>query len=304
MKIAYTFPGQGSQFPGMWAKLGESEVAKEIFQTTDTIAGFPLSQLCFDDNRPIEILTETQNAQPATVAHSLASLAVARENNSLVRQASPAFYLGHSVNELSALAAAGVITTEEAIYLSVWRGVLMQQYGGEGKMAAMIGRRQDVEDICKITGAEAVNFNGPLQTVISGTAEQVDQAISKARGRMQTKVLQVSRAFHNSKLMGPVLDKFAKVVAPIDFKDPKAPVISNITAKPCESGDEIKRLLPIQLVSPVEWQKSVEYVLEQGVKIFVEFGPKDVLTGLLKRINREARGFWVGDIESAQSLIR
>lgn len=301
-KRVHTFTGQGSQRVGMWVDLEQHPEAQRIFHIADEVVGFPLSQIC--EMGPLLDLTETGNAQPAIVAHSIAALRVAQSLHPEFFSRKPYFSLGHSVGEYSALVDAGVIDIETAINLVRQRGLLMASLGGEGKMAALLGfqNKDQVMEICHETGAEGANFNGPAQIVISGGIQEIDDAIRLA-GERRIKVipLKVSRPFHSS-LMRPMQEEFRKVIAPVEFKDPFHPAILNVTARTSISGEEIKENLVQQIVSPVRWDESIEEALRQGVGTYLEFGPEGVLTGLLRRIVPEARGICIKDYASAQEL--
>lgn len=293
------FTGQGSQWKGMWEGLDGSPAARSIFQMTEEVTEYSL----YTDD-----LKDTSKAQPAIVAHSLAALAAAKEICPEIFTNPPAFCLGHSVGEYPALVAAGVIDAEPAINLVMKRGLLMELAGwlNPGKMAALLGfeDQKQVSAICQKSGAEIANFNCPGQIVISGRAGNITDAVKLAKEeKIRVVELDISVASHSS-LMRLAQGVFAEVLAPVRFKKPKIPVISNVTARPYKSGAEIKKLLAEQLTSSVQWQKSIEYALDQGVTTFIEFGPRPVLTELLKRISREARGFCVSDLASVQALCR
>ncbi len=298
---AETFTGQASQRVGMWDDLRQSAAAGKIFQMTDEIVDFPLSKLC--SQGPLEQITRTSNAQPAIVAHSLAALAAARELHPELFEENPQYVLGHSVGEYSALAAAGVITTEDAIYLVRQRGLLMEQYSPAGKMAALLGfsDKEQVIGICRETGAEAVNFNGPSQIVISGGTIEVEDAVRKAReNKIKVVLLEALHPFHSSK-MKPVQDMFREKVAPLEFKD-SLRVVLNTTAQFSRSGAEIKENAVVQIASPVLWEASMRLVIAKGVTTILEFGPGPVLTKLLRSIDPGVRGICIKDYESAQQL--
>lgn len=297
-KVAYMFTGQGSQRKGMWGDLIDpspgSGLARRIFINADEIA---------DCSLVADPLTDTSKAQPAIVAHSLAALAVAKDRYPEIFKIPPAFCLGHSVGEYSALAAAGAINTTAAIYLVTKRGLLMEEAGriNPGKMAALLGLTDDaVRDICQKTGAQIANFNCPGQIVISGEVDSIEKAVELV-GERKSRRLDISIASHSS-LMRPAQERFANVLAPVGFREPQAPVISNVSARPYQSVAEIKQRLVEQLVSPVHWQQSIEYVLSQGVTTFIEFGPQAILTGLLRRINREAKSICISSLASLQDL--
>lgn len=301
-KRADTFTGQGSQRVGMWVDLGQSSKVRKILQVTDEIIGFPLSKLCKDG--PMTELTETRNAQPAIVAHSLAVLATAKELHPKLFETRPMFCLGHSAGEYSALVAAGVIDIEIAIYLVRQRGLLMEQFGKEGRMIALLGftDKEQVIVICRETGAETANFNSPGQIIISGGVKEIEDAVRLAgERRIRVVPLKTSLPFHSS-LMRPVQDEFKKVLSPVKFRDSTIPVILNVTACPTTDGTEMKEKLVEQIVAPVRWDESITWARKQGVDVFLEFGPEAILTGLLRKIDPIARGICAKDYRSAQSL--
>lgn len=301
-KRAYTFTGQGSQRVGMWDDLRKSARAREIFQLADEIVGFSLSRLC--SGGPIEELTKTRNAQPAIVAHSLAALAVAKGLHPELFEASPMFSLGHSVGEYSALVTTGVIDIATAIYLVRQRGLLIEELSPEGSMVALhkFDHLDQVMAICLQTGTEVANFNGPGQIVISGGIKEIKEAtrIASQQG-INSILLQTSHPFHSS-LIRPVQEEFNKVLAKVVFRDPLFPIVLNTKAQPSISGNEIKEAIARQIAEPVRWDESVRYIQEQGVGTFVEFGPKPVLTGLLRRAYPQVRGIFVKDKQSAEAL--
>lgn len=295
-KVVYTFTGQGSQRIGMWDDLRAFHLAEGFFRTADRRLGTSLSTLCRVG--PIEELTRTSNAQPAIVAHSLAAFitAIALHHEELPK---PSFHLGHSVGEFSALAAAGVIDGEAAVYLVRQRGLLME--GVNGQMAVILGKDlEEVEELCRQSGAEVANINCPGQIVFSGSQEQISTALGIANDR-RARLLPVSGPFHSS-LMVPLRTEFRQILDDVSFRDAITPVILNVNAEPETRADVIKQMLVEQLASPVCWWQSVEYAIAHGVTTFVEFGPSDTLTGLLKRINPDVRGFAVTNYESAKAL--
>ncbi len=302
-KIAYIFPGQGSQAVGMGRDLYDKFAsARAIIDQADAVLEFPLSKLYFEG--PEEELRRTINAQPALVTIGFACLKAMEEaaGGSLPV---PACTAGHSLGEYTALAAAGVFDFATAVYLARERGRLMQEAGAKtaGAMAAVMGMEEAaLNGICRETGTNIANYNSPGQLVISGAAENIARAAesAKARGASRVIPLQVSGAFH-SPLMKPAEEALSQIIARIPFGDPAIPVIGNTTALPLTTAAEVKAELARQLCHGVQWQRSVEYMAAQGVTTFVEIGPGKVLTGLVRRINREVKTANVSDVESVQN---
>jgi len=297
---AWVFPGQGSQQVGMGLDLHQAfPVARRLFQEADEALGLPLSNLCFQG--PEDTLRQTINAQPAIMTVSLACLQAALEAGCL-QERPAAFMAGHSLGEYTALVAAGALTFPDGLRLVRERGRLMQQAGERvpGAMAAIIGLPEDkVTELCYQTRAEVCNLNSPGQAVIGGTLEAVARAMeeAKARGARQAIRLNVSGAFHSS-LMRPTAEGMAEAVARIPFAKAQVPIVANSTAQAITSAEAIKRELLDQLRRPVLWQRSVEYMIENGVTTFVEIGPGRVLTALIRRIDGNANTKNIGDAPS------
>jgi [acyl-carrier-protein] S-malonyltransferase len=301
-KIAHVFPGQGSQSVGMGHKLYQSSPkAKEVFQEADEALQFSLSRLCFEG--PEDELRQTINAQPAIMTVSIACLRAASEVNHTV---SPSFVAGHSLGEYTALVAANVLGFADAIRLVRERGRLMQKAGEikPGGMAAVIGLDEAVlREICRESGAEIANFNCSLQIVISGSKEALARAMELAKARDARRVipLQVSGAFHST-LMQPTIEGLSQAIAQINFRTPEVPIVVNSTAQPVTTAEGVKEELLRQLCNCVQWQPSVEYMVGEGVSTFVEIGPGQVLSGLIKRISDKVQVLNMSDPESIKAL--
>lgn len=293
MPKAYLFPGQGSQQVGMGLELcAASEAARALFALADAQLGFPLSTLCFAG--PEDRLTDTVNQQPALFVTSLAAYAVMQEQG----WEAPAFMAGHSLGELSALAAAGSLSFADGLRLVQRRGELMKLAGerAPGAMAAILALDiETVDGVCArataVTGrpVQLANDNCPGQVVISGDAGALQQAMTLAQEAGARKVvrLPITIAAH-SPLMASVADEFAQAVDETPIRAPAVPVIGNVTAQPLFTPDEIRAELKAQLTSAVAWTATIAYLAAQGVNTFVEVGPGEVLLGLVKRIERKA----------------
>ncbi len=283
-KVAYIFPGQGSQYVGMGKDLhAEFPAAGELFSSADAVLGFPLSKICFDG--PEEELKQTKNTQPAIFLHSLAVWKILKPQNA-------AMVAGHSLGEYSALVAAGALSFEDGLRLVRLRGELMQRAGEEnpGTMAAIVGLdAKVVGEVCCAAWPEgivqAANFNSPGQIVISGSVDGVRKAmeLGKQRGAKLVKELIVSGAFH-SPLMQSAKDGLKIALDKTAFRDAKIPVYTNVTAKPVQKADEIRAMLFEQVTSPVRWEETMINMSADGATCFIEIGPGKILQGLVKRI--------------------
>ncbi len=300
--VAFVFPGQGSQAVGMGHDLFEnSPEAKQVFEEADEALGFSLSSLCFDG--PEEELRQTVNTQPAIMTASVACLRAAQANGCDIQ---PAFVAGHSLGEYSALVAAGSLSFADGICLIQERARLMQRAGEEwpGGMAAVIGLDVvSLEEVCQETGTQIANLNSPEQVVISGTNQGLAWAmdLAKTRGAKRVIRLKVSGAFH-SPLMNPAAEGLARAVCKCEFFPPTIPVVANVTAEPKSTAEEVKEGILKQVCDCVRWQPSVEYMIDAGVSTFIEIGPGQVLTGLIKRINRDVELINLNNLDSIAAM--
>jgi [acyl-carrier-protein] S-malonyltransferase len=301
-KIAFIFPGQGSQTVGMGKTLKEeSEKAAAIFESADERLGFSLSQLIFEG--PQQKLTLTENAQPALLTTSIAVLEAFKEYGITADYAA-----GHSLGEYSALVASEAFSFKDGVYAVRKRGEFMAEAmpPGEGTMAAVLG--MDAAKLEAITAevtnrshsVQLANINCPGQIVISGSTEGVRLAseLAKEAGAKRVIPLEVSAPFHSS-FMKPTAEKMKKVLEDeITIHDAKVPVIANVTAKELTDKNEIKDLLIEQLYSPVLWEDSVRTMLESGVDTFIEIGSGKVLSGLVRKIERRVNTYAIQDLET------
>jgi [acyl-carrier-protein] S-malonyltransferase len=302
---ALVFSGQGSQYPGMGKELAANFArARQVFEEANDTLGFDLSGLCFAGSE--DDLRLTANTQPAILSVSVAALRVLEQEFEL----SPAYAAGHSLGEFSALVAAGVLTFADAVSLVRQRGTFMQEAVpiGVGAMAAVMGlERELLEQLCTdATQGQMVapaNYNSPGQIVLAGHSEAVERAIQLAReqGAKRAMLLPVSAPFH-SRLMAPAAERLAQVLEPVAVSAYRFPVVSNVEALPCQDEKRVKGLLVKQVCAPVRWEESIHALSGLGVDSYIEIGPGKVLSGLIKRIDRQAKLAQVGDLQSLLKL--
>ncbi len=294
-KIAFIFPGQGAQACGMGKDFYEqTETGKRIFDKATQLMGFSMPQLCFEENDRLDI---TQYTQAAMVTASIAMMRVLEENG-----IKPDVAAGLSLGEYCALAAAGVMSDEDAIWTVRQRGILMQEAVpvGEGAMAAILAL--DAAAIEEVTGAmEGVwiaNYNCPGQIVISGEKAAVEEACEKlkAAGAKRAVMLNVSGPFHSGMLTAAG-EKLGQVLSRVELHEPRIPYVANVTAQYVKSAAEVKELLTRQVSSSVRWQQSVEAMIGDGVDTFIEIGPGKTLAGFMRKISRDVKTLNVEKLE-------
>lgn len=309
---AWVFPGQGSQFVGMGQALAQtSPAAQATFAEAEAVLGFNLTRLCWEG--PEAELTDTVNAQPALLVCAIATLRALREKWEATQTVpQPAFLAGHSLGEISALVVAGALTFEAGVRLVRRRGEVMKAVGerAPGGMAALLNLDAPaVAELCaeasSLTGGvvQVANDNCPGQVVISGESTALEKAmeLAKARGAKRAMRLPVSIAAH-SPLMHSGMADFTAAVQAVAWQAPQVPVIGNVQVQPLADVAAIQAELPAQLTSPVRWTETIRYLAAQGVTTFIEIGPKDVLTGLSKRIAPQAQHLAVGLPEGLEKL--
>ncbi|MDQ6596927.1 ACP S-malonyltransferase [Bacillus salipaludis] len=305
-KIAFVFPGQGSQTVGMGKEAAEqNSEMMSYFTKADETLNSSLSKIIFEG--PQEELTLTVNAQPALLTTSIALLSLFEKSG-----IQAGFLAGHSLGEYTALVASGALTFEEGVYAVRKRGEFMEVAvpNGEGTMAAVLGLdRVKLAAACNEVSESGypvslANLNCPGQIVISGSRKGVELAGEKAKeaGAKRVISLEVSGPFHSS-LMKPAAAELKGVLDGLNMQDAKIPVIANVSAEPMEKAEEIKEKLIEQLFSPVLWEDSVQKMIELGVDTFIEVGPGKVLSGLIKKIDRSVKTYSVSDASSCKDVI-
>jgi len=303
-RVAFIFPGQGSQYIGMGKEFYENfSVAREVFEEANDSLHFSISSLCFQG--PEETLKLTENTQPAILAVSIAALKVLQNENGV----NPQLTAGHSLGEYSALVASGSLTFADAVRIVRLRGRFMQEAVsvGEGAMAAILGmEREEVEKLCQeASSGEALspaNFNCPGQIVISGHSKAVQRAIEKVKQEGKKAVLlPVSAPFH-SPLMEPAGARLQKELNGVPISDLKVPVVTNVEAEVNTSKERVKALLVAQVSSPVRWEESMRRMIEEGIERVLEIGPGKVLSGLMKRIDPRIETANVEDLKTLKKM--
>lgn len=311
MATAFLFPGQGAQTVGMGKCLHEAfPAAKAMFDRAEAATGLPLAKLCFEG--PEEELAKTNICQPAIFTMSAAVLAAMETvlGTEKFQALQPGFLAGLSLGEYTALYAAGVIDFESGVKLVARRGALMQDAATAvpSGMVAIIGLDEaKANELCQAAAQGEVlscaNFNCPGQIVISGQTEACKRAETMAKdfGASGATALKVAGAFHSA-IMKPAADGLSAALAGVEFRPAKATVISNVTALPHGSGEDIKKLLVQQLTAPVRWQQSCEYLKAQGVTDTLEIGPNKVLMGMMRRIDRAVKVTPVNSRDAVEKL--
>ena len=305
-KIAFVFPGQGAQYVGMAMDFVEQESElKEVLNKFDRDNSVELFRIMSEG--PDTDLTDTKFTQPAILFHSIAAWKTLTSRLEIT----PKFVAGHSLGEFTSLVANGVLTLSDAMYLVHRRGQFMIE-ANEGKpfaMAAIMGLdSQAVTELCKEAEDAGIvipaNFNSPVQTVISGSKEGVEKAmqIAKSKGAKRAIALNVGGPFHS-----PLIEKagvwLQEEMEKMSFQDTTIPVVSNVDALPHNSSDKIKENLAKQVTSSVRWIESVEYMIDKGIELFVEFGPQKVLSGMIKKIDKNISVVNIDKLEDIENAI-
>lgn len=304
-KIAFVFPGQGAQKVGMAKDVYDAlPQAAQLFKTADEVLGFSISELAFEG--PEEQLKQTANTQPALLTASIALFEALKSKN-----ITPDYVAGHSLGEYSALVAANALDFEQAVAIVRARGQYMEQAvpAGQGAMAAVLGaEREPLAALCAEISAtgqavELANVNCPGQIVVSGSVEGVNAVSARVKeiGGKRAIMLEVSGPFHSS-LMKSAADQLSERLEAVSFRDATVPVVANVTATTVTQGSDIQALLVEQVYSPVLWEDSVRFLIHEGVDTFIEIGPGNVLTGLIKKIDKNVRLINISSLESIEAL--
>jgi [acyl-carrier-protein] S-malonyltransferase len=310
-RIALVFPGQGSQYVGMGRQLyNTSAAARRVFEEADAVLGFSLSQLCFEG--PQHELDDTINAQPAILTVSIAGLEALKERYYLSGQVlAPALVAGHSLGEFTALVAADVLRFSDALQLVRERGRLMKESGQQrpGGMAAVVGLDEaTLEEVLRQAQADGIvtlaNANSPGQSVLSGEIAALQRAmeLARERGARLVQRLAISIASH-SPLMSQVARSLGDLLSQIPLRPPQVPLVANITGQLLTSVEELRVELSEQVMRPVQWTRSVQAMMANGVELFVEIGPRQVLSKLIRQVNGNAHAISLSEGELVNLLL-
>ncbi|MDX2471508.1 MAG: ACP S-malonyltransferase [SAR324 cluster bacterium] len=297
-KVAFLFPGQGSQAVGMGTSFEKSPIFQEYFTKANDALGFDLQQICSEG--PSETLTSTENAQPAILTVSIIALEILKEKYNIT----PTFAAGHSLGEYSALVAAGVLDFSVAVKVVHLRGKFMQEAvpKGIGAMAAIIGKSgEDVGVLCAEVSNDAqfvkpANYNCTGQVVVSGHKPAVERLLEKAKGKM----LDVSAPFH-SDLMVPAANKLREVLEKTEFQNARFPIVNNTANQVLTDSSFFLSSLVGQVVAPVRWETGIKLMIQEGVTHFIEFGNGKVLAGMMKRIDKSVKVIGIQSLEDLET---